>query len=44
MGATENTEDTEMEEKEGLTEQILGAAMDVHRMLGPGSEILIPAS
>ncbi len=30
--ATENTEDTETEEKEDLTEQMLGAAIEVHNI------------
>jgi hypothetical protein len=33
--ATENTEDTEVEEKDELTEQIIGAAVEVHRIRGP---------
>src|SRR4030066_746965 len=34
---TESTEDTEKEEKSGsLTGKIIGAAIDIHRALGPG--------
>ena len=34
---TESTEDTEKEEESGsLTGKIIGAAIDIHRALGPG--------
>jgi hypothetical protein len=33
---TENTEDTEMIEHKQLTEEIIGAAIEVHREFGPG--------
>ena len=34
--ATEPTEPTEMKEVNALTEAIIGAAIEVHRVLGPG--------
>ena len=33
---TENTEDTEKEDPSSLTGKIIGAAIDIHRTLGPG--------
>jgi GxxExxY protein len=33
---TESTEITEKEESRALTEKIIGAAIEVHRLLGPG--------
>ena len=34
--ATEHTEDTEKIMGDALTEKIIGAAIEVHRLLGPG--------
>lgn len=34
--ATENTEDTEKNENDVLPQKIIAAAIEVHRMLGPG--------
>ena len=36
MGDAEATEDTERENLNGLTEKVINAAMEVHRVLGPG--------
>jgi GxxExxY protein len=33
---TENTEDTEKEDSNSLTGKIIGAAIDIHKTLGPG--------
>ncbi len=33
---TETTEDTELEEKDPLTQTVIGCAIEVHRTLGPG--------
>lgn len=38
MKATENTEDTEaiLDGRDPLTERVIGAAIEVHRIIGPG--------